>query len=192
MKMEKICVFCGSSPGADPEFITAARELGKEIARRDFILVYGGSDLGLMGAVSQSALDNGAEAIGIMPKIFEGRVQHPELTELHIVETMHQRKAMMSEMADGFIALPGGMGTFEEILEVVTWAQIGFHTKPCGLLNINGYYDKLLQFLDDAVKQRFIWPAHREMLLTDTSPAGLLDQFKSYLAPKIDKWRDRK
>jgi len=190
--LKKICVFCGSSPGADPEFITVARELGREIARRGFALVYGGSDLGLMGAVSQSALDNGTEAIGIIPKIFEGRVQHPELTELHIVETMHQRKAMMSEMADGFIALPGGMGTFEEILEVVTWAQIGFHVKPCGLLNINGYYDKLLQFLDEAVKQRFIWSAHREMLLTDTSPAGLLDQFDTYVAPKIDKWRDRK
>jgi uncharacterized protein (TIGR00730 family) len=190
--MNKICVFCGSNPGADPEFITAAKELGKEIARRGFALVYGGSDLGLMGAVSQSALDNGAEVTGIMPKIFEGRVQHPKLTELHIVETMHQRKAMMSDMADGFIALPGGMGTFEEILEVVTWAQIGFHTKPCGLLNINGYYDKLLQFLDEAVNQRFIWPAHREMLLTDTSPAGLLDQFDTYVAPKIDKWRDRK
>lgn len=190
--MNKICVFCGSSPGADPDFMEAAKELGKEIAARGFGLIYGGSDLGLMGAVSQSALDHGTEVTGIMPKIFEGRVQHPELSELHIVETMHQRKSMMSEIADGFIALPGGMGTFEEILEVVTWAQIGFHTKPCGLLNINGYYDKLLHFLDEAVEQRFIWPAHRDMLMTDTSSAGLLDQFNSYKAPKIEKWRDRK
>lgn len=190
--MKKICVFCGSSPGADPQFLNTARELGKEIANRNLGLVYGGSDLGLMGAISQSALDHGTEVIGIMPKVFEGRVHHPELTELHIVETMHQRKAMMSDMADGFIALPGGMGTFEEILEVVTWAQIGYHSKPCGLLNINGYYDKLLQFLDVATEQRFIWPAHRGMLLTDTNPARLLDRFETYQVPKIDKWRDRK
>jgi uncharacterized protein (TIGR00730 family) len=190
--MKKICVFCGSSPGANPNFLKTAKLLGKDIAERGLELIYGGSNLGLMGAVAESALKHGANVTGIMPKVFDGRVQHPELTELHIVETMHQRKAMMSDQADAFIALPGGMGTFEEILEIVTWAQIGFHSKPCGVLNVDGYYDKLLAFLDEAVKQRFIWPAHRDMLMCDTTPVGLLEQFTNYQAPIIDKWRDRK
>ena len=191
-KMKKICVFCGSSPGANPNFMKMAKELGKEIAERKIELIYGGSNLGLMGAVAQSALENGGIVTGIMPRIFDGRVEHPELSELHIVETMHERKAMMSDMADAFIALPGGMGTFEELLEVVTWAQIGFHSKPCGVLNVDGYYDKLLAFLDESVQQRFVWPAHREMLMCDSTSVGLLEQFNNYQAPIIDKWRDRK
>lgn len=190
--MKKICVFCGSSPGANPNFRKTAVELGKEIARREMELIYGGSNLGLMGVVAQSAAENGAKVTGIMPRVFDGRVEHPEFIELQIVETMHERKAMMSELADAFIALPGGMGTFEEILEVVTWAQIGFHSKPCGVLNVDGYYDKLLAFLDESVKQRFVWQAHREMLMSDISPAGLFEQFANYKAPKLDKWRDRK
>ncbi|MDO9577920.1 MAG: TIGR00730 family Rossman fold protein [Candidatus Cloacimonadales bacterium] len=190
--MNKICVFCGSSPGANPNFRKIAIELGKEIAIRKMELIYGGSNLGLMGAVAQSAAENGAKVTGIMPRVFDGKVEHPELIELHIVETMHERKAMMSEMADAFIALPGGMGTFEEILEMVTWAQIGFHTKPCGVMNVDGYYDRLLAFLDEAVQQRFVWPAHRNMLMDDKTPSGLFEQFANYKAPKIDKWRDRK
>lgn len=190
--MKKICVFCGSSPGANPKFAEAAIDLGKEIARRNLDLIYGGSNLGLMGLVAESAVISGAKVIGIMPRIFEGRVEHPDRIDLHLVETMHERKALMNKLADAFVALPGGLGTFEEILEAVTWAQIGFHAKPCGILNVDGYFDKLLAFLDEAVCQRFVWQAHRDMLLSDVSASGLFEQFAAYKAPKIDKWRDRK
>jgi uncharacterized protein (TIGR00730 family) len=190
--MKKVCIFCGSSPGAKPEYREAAEELGKTIAQKGLDLIYGGSDLGLMGVVAQSALDNNGRVTGIMPKVFDGKVNHPDLTELIIVDTMHERKAAMSQLADAFIALPGGMGTIEEIMEMITWAQIGFHTKPCGLLNICNYYDYLLRFLEYAVDQRFIWGDHKNMLLSDTSPQGLLDKFSLYKAPVIDKWRDRK
>lgn len=190
--MKKICVFCGSSPGADSEFAKAAAELGKEIAARNMELIYGASDLGLMGILAESAIENGANVIGVMPRIFDGKVEHPDLTELHIVEGMHQRKSLMYDMGDAFIALPGGMGTFEEILEVVTWAQIGYHQKPCGLLNVNGFFDQLLAFLDNAVKKRFIWEAHRNMLMSDTNIKSLFEQFENYHAPNIEKWRDRK
>jgi hypothetical protein len=145
-----------------------------------------------MGAVAQSAVENGARVIGVMPRVFDGKVDHPELAELHIVETMHERKAMMSDLADAFIALPGGMGTFEEVMEVITWSQIGYHSKPCGLLNIDGYFDNLLAQLDEAVNQRFLWPAHRDMMMSDNTPSGLFKQFSNYQAPKIEKWRDRK
>jgi hypothetical protein len=190
--MKKVCVFCGSSPGADPAFSKAAAELGKEIAKRNLDLIYGASNLGLMGILAESALQNGAKVMGIMPRIFDGKVEHPALTELHIVEGMHQRKSLMYEMGDAFIALPGGMGTFEEIMEVVTWAQIGYHQKPCGVLNINGFFDHLLAFLDKAVEQRFIWPEHRHLLMSDSSIDGLFEQFKNFRAPNIEKWRDRK
>ncbi len=190
--MKQVCVFCGSSPGANLNYALAAKDLGREIARRKLELIYGGSTLGLMGIIAQSAVENGGKVIGVMPRIFEGKVEHPELTELFIVETMHERKAMMSEMADAFIALPGGMGTFEEIMEIVTWSQIGYHSKPCGVLNIDGYFDHLLAQLDQAVQQRFLWPAHRDMLMSDSTAAGLFEQFASYKAPGIEKWRDRK
>ena len=188
--MKKICVFCGSSPGANPAFAKAAAQLGREIAERKMELIYGGSTLGLMGEVARTALKGGARVTGVMPKVFEDKVQHPKFVKLHIVDTMHQRKAMMFDLADAFIALPGGMGTFEEILEMVTWAQIGFHAKPCGILNICGYYDKLFAFLDNAVEERFIRPEHRNMLMCDVNPAGLFEQFSKYKAPKIDKWLD--
>lgn len=188
--MKKICVFCGSSPGANPAFAKAATQLGKEIASRQMELIYGGSTLGLMGEVARTALKGGARVTGIMSKIFEEKAQYLKFVKLHTVDTMHQRKAMMFELADSFIALPGGMGTFEEILEVITWAQIGYHTKPCGILNICGYYDKLFTFLDNAVKERFIRPEHRDMLMWDVTSAGLFEQFSKYKAPKIDKWLD--
>jgi len=190
--MKKICVFCGSSPGAKSEYSHVAKELGREIALRGMELVYGGSNLGLMGIVSQAAIDDGGRVVGIMPKVFDGKVDHPEFAEIHIVDTMHQRKAKMFELADAFIALPGGMGTIEEIMEIITWAQIGYHNKPCGLLNICGYYDALTKFLDHAVEERFIWKDHKNMLLVDVTVKGLLDKFSRYKAPVIDKWRDRK
>jgi uncharacterized protein (TIGR00730 family) len=189
--IKKICVFCGSSPGANPAFTKAAAQLGKEIASRQMELIYGGSTLGLMGEVARTALNGGARVTAVMPKVFEDKVQHPKFVKLHITDTMHQRKNMMFELADSFIALPGGMGTFEEILEMVTWAQIGYHTKPCGILNICGYYDKLFTFLDNAVKERFIRPEHRDMLMWDVTPENLFEQFSKYKAPKIDKWLDR-
>jgi len=190
--MNKICVFCGSSPGAKPEYARAAKELGATIARMGIEVIYGASDLGLMGIMAQGALDEGGKVIGIMPKVFDGKVDHPDLTELIIVDTMHERKAKMFEMSDAFIALPGGLGTFEEILEIVTWAQIGIHTKPCGLLNISGFYDDLLKFLESAVEDRFIWKDHKNMLLFDSSAENLLKKFSNYKAPKIEKWRDRR
>ncbi len=155
-------------------------------------MIYGGSDLGLMGKVAQAAIDGGAPVTGIMPKVFDGKVNHPESVEIQIVDTMHERKAKMFELADAFIALPGGFGTFEEIMEVITWAQIGFHKKPCGLLNTCGFYDDLLKFLDHAVQERYIWGAHKDMLLSDSSPEKLLEKFMDYQAPSIEKWRDRK
>jgi uncharacterized protein (TIGR00730 family) len=189
--MNKICVFCGSSPGAKLEYSQAAEELGRTIATRGMELVYGGSDLGLMGIVALAAIEGGAHVTGIMPRVFEGKVNHPDSVDIHIVDTMHERKARMFELADAFIALPGGFGTIEEIMEIITWAQIGLHKKPCGLLNVCGFYDNLLKFRDHAVQERYIWEAHKAMLLSDPSPEGLLEKFIIYQAPNIEKWRDR-
>lgn len=185
--MNKICVFCGSSPGANPLFRHAAEDLGKEIAKRKMNLVYGGSDLGLMGILATSALKYGAKVIGVMPRIFDGKVTQPKLTELILVDSMIQRKEMMIEMSDTFIALPGGLGTLEEILEVITLAQIGHHKKPCGIINIAGFFDPLLKQLQIAEEQRFIWDEHRRMLLCASDPAELINQFNSYVAPDIEK-----
>ncbi len=190
--MKNICVFCGSSPGTDPEFLKIAGKLGEEIATRGLGLVYGASNLGLMGAVAKSALANGAKTIGVMPKVFVDRVQHPNLTELIITDTMHQRKAKMFELSDGFIALPGGFGTFEEILEMLTWSQIGYSSKPCGFLNVNGYYDELIKFFDKSVEMRFVKKEHREAIIVDTDPKKILDKFEKYKPVIIDKWIDRK
>jgi len=189
--MNKICVFCGSSPGADPAYLQMANKLGKEIAARGFGLVYGGSNLGLMGTVAKSALVAGAKVTGVIPKVFEGRVQHPDLTEVIITDTMHQRKAKMFELSDGFIALPGGFGTFEELLEMLTWSQIGYSSKPCGILNVNGYYDELLKFFDKSVEMRFVKQEHRDAIIVDTDPKKILDKFERYKPMKIDKWIDR-
>lgn len=189
--MKNICVFCGSSPGADPAFLQIATKLGEEIASRGLGLVYGASNLGLMGAVAKSALTGGAKTIGVMPEVFENRVQHPNLTELIITKTMHQRKAKMFELSDGFIALPGGFGTFEEILEMLTWLQIGYSSKPCGFLNVNGYYDELIKFFNKSVEMRFVKKEHREAIIVDTDPNKILDKFGSYQPVVVDKWIDR-
>ena len=189
--MKNICVFCGSSPGADPAYLQMANKLGEEISTRGLGLVYGGSNLGLMGAVAKSALSGGACVTGIMPKVFEGRVQHPNLTELIITDTMHQRKAKMFEISDGFIALPGGFGTFEELLEILTWSQIGYSSKPCGIINVNGYYDELLKFFDRAVEMRFVKQEHRDAIIVDSDPKIILDKFDKYKPIIIDKWIDR-
>jgi uncharacterized protein (TIGR00730 family) len=166
----------------------AARLLGKTLAEKQYTLVYGGASVGLMGQVARSCLDAGGEVIGVITRrLMNMEVAYTRLNDLQVVETMHERKARMAELADGFIALPGGLGTIEEFFEVVTWSQLGMHQKPCGLLNTGHYYDRLLDFLDTAVSEQFIGDIHRSMVLVDENPQNLLAKFESYEAPKVDK-----
>jgi len=189
MKIRRICVYCGSSPGKNPAYALAAAHLAEEMRRRDIGLVYGGAAVGVMGAVANAMLEAGGEAIGIIPKSLAVKeLAHANLTELHVVASMHERKAMMAELADGFIALPGGWGTLEEIFEILTWAQLGFHDKPCGLLNIDGYYDGLIGFLENSFEQEFVNQLFRPMLMTAEEPSSLLRQFANYKAPRVQKW----
>ncbi len=189
MKIENICVYCGSSPGLNPAFTRAATILGKTLAERDIGLVYGGAAVGIMGVVANAVLANGGKAIGVIPKALAVKeVAHTGLNELYVVESMHERKAMMAELSDGFIALPGGWGTLEEIFEILTWAQLGFHRKPCGLLNVEGYYDDLISFLENAFAQQFVNDLYRPILITACEPENMLDQFSVYRAPAVRKW----
>jgi len=189
MKIKKICVYCGSSPGRNPAYLQAAESLARVMCERGIGLVYGGAAIGVMGAVANAVLEGGGEAIGVIPSSLAVKeVAHSSLTELHVVASMHDRKAMMAELSDGFIALPGGWGTLEEIFEILTWAQLGFHHKPCGLLNVGGYYDGLIGFLDNAFEQQFVNELCRPMLMKSREPASLLDQFAEYRAPKVRKW----
>jgi uncharacterized protein (TIGR00730 family) len=186
--MKKICVFCGSSPGARPEYVQAARQLGVILAQRKIGLVFGGGRVGMMGQLAQGALENGGEVIGVIPKeLYKKNVAFTGLSDLRVVESMHERKALMVELSDGFMALPGGLGTLEEIFEILTWAQLGIHHKPCGLLNVAGYFTPLLAFLDHIVEQGFIDAPHRAMILSADDPEELLQQFKTYLPPTADK-----
>ena len=186
--MKRICVNCGSSPGFSPVYMKMAEKLGQALVERNLELVYGGADVGLMGKVADTVLKAGGTVIGVIPKLFAQQVSHIGLTELHIVETMHERKTMMFELSDGFIALPGGFGTLEEISEVLTWSQLGISKKPCGIINVNRYYDTLLSFLDGAVTEGFMMPEHRDMLLVEESPKILLEKMYAYKAPSIKKW----
>lgn len=189
MKIKKICVYCGSSPGKNPAYSAAATNLANAMCERGIGLVYGGAAVGVMGAVANAVLEAGGEAIGVIPKSLAVKeVAHHGLTELHVVASMHERKAMMADLADGFIALPGGWGTLEEIFEILTWAQLGFHDKPCGLLNIEGYYDGLIGFLENTFEQQFVNELYRPMLMKSREPMALLDQFATYQAPKVRKW----
>jgi len=189
MKIRKICVYCGSSPGKNPAYSLAAKSLAKSLCDRGIGLVYGGAAIGVMGAVANAVLEAGGEAIGVIPKSLAVKeVAHDGLSELHVVASMHDRKAMMAELADGFIALPGGWGTLEEIFEILTWAQLGFHNKPCGLLNVEGYYNGLIDFLENAFEQQFVNDLCRPMLMESREPDALLDQFAAYKAPKVRKW----
>ncbi len=189
MKIKKICVYCGSSPGKNPAYSLAAKSLARTLCDRGIGLVYGGAAVGVMGAIADAVLDAGGEAIGVIPKSLAVKeVAHDNLSELHVVASMHERKAMMAELADGFIALPGGWGTLEEIFEILTWAQLGFHDKPCGLLNIEGYYDHLIGFLENSFEQQFVNDLYRPMLMKANEPEALLDQFATYQAPKVRKW----
>jgi uncharacterized protein (TIGR00730 family) len=189
MNIKRICVYCGSSKGKDPAYTDAAAALGQVLCERNIGLVYGGAAVGIMGKVADAVLDAGGEAIGVIPKALAVKeVAHENLAELHVVASMHERKAMMADLADGFIALPGGWGTLEEIFEILTWAQLGFHDKPCGLLNISGYYDHLVGFLENSFEQQFVSELYRPMLMTADNPVQLLDLFASYKAPKVRKW----
>lgn len=186
--MNRICVFCGSSPGARPEYLQAAAQLGQALASKSIGLVYGGAKVGAMGQIANAALASGGEVIGVIPEqLVQKEVAFTDLANLHVVGSMHERKALMVELSDGFIALPGGFGTFEEFFEVLTWAQLGMHHKPCGFLNVCGYYDQLIAFLDHAVDQQFLRTEYRAMVLVDEDPEGLLAQFAAYQPPAIDK-----
>ncbi len=186
--MKSICVFCGSSPGVNPIFMRAAEELGTLLAREKITLVYGGSVLGLMGAVSRAAIEAGGEVIGVIPRaMVERGIENYGLADVRIVGDMHERKAHMASLVDAFIALPGGYGTMEEIFEVITWAQLGYHQKPCGFLNITGYYDHLIGFLQQVQQQGFISKAYFDMVLWDDSPVSLLQRFLQYRPPDDDK-----
>lgn len=190
--MKRVCVFLGSNPGNKPDYLKAAQDMGAELARRGITTVYGGSNVGLMGALANAALAAGGEVIGVIPEALQRKeIAHTGLTKQHIVGSMHERKALMAELSDAFIALPGGMGTLEELCEMLTWAQLGFHKKPCGLLDVDGYYESLNDFLDNAVTQGFIHAGHRGMLLSDKTPGALLDQFGGYVAPVVNKWIER-
>jgi len=186
--MKRICVFCGSSFGADPAYIKAANELGIAIANRGFGLVYGGSCVGLMGEIASAVIKINGDVIGVITKdLVDREVANHDLSDLRIVGSMHERKSLMAKISDGFIAMPGGYGTLEEIFEVITWAQLNFHNKPCGFLNIHGYYDNLIKFLDHSVSEGFIEKENREMIIIDNDVESLLDRFLNYEAPKVDK-----
>jgi uncharacterized protein (TIGR00730 family) len=190
--MKRICVFAGSSRGAREDYAQAAERLALELVTRGYGVVFGGGRVGMMGVLADATLALGGEVIGVIPKaLLEKEVAHGGLTELRVVASMHERKAMMAELSEGFIALPGGLGTLEEFFEVLTWAQLGLHPKPCGLLNISEYYDRLLEFLDLTVEERFVKSQHRALVITSTSPADLLERFASYRPPHVEKWIDR-
>lgn len=189
--MKRVCVFCGSSTGSKSIYAETAQNLGKLLAQNNIGLVYGGGRVGLMGILADSALAASGEVIGVIPKgLFEREVAHTGLTELRFVDSMHQRKAMMEELADGFIALPGGFGTCEEFCEMVTWAQLGIHNKPCGILNVDGFYDSYLSFLDNAVKEGFLRMEHRKLILEDEHSFDLLEKMRDYRPPSLSKWID--
>lgn len=186
--MRRICVFCGSSPGARPEYLQAAEQLGHLMASRNIGLVYGGAKVGMMGKIADAVLEKGGEVIGIIPKgLVEKEVAHTGLADLRIVDSMHERKAMMATLSDGFIAMPGGLGTIEELFEVLTWSQIGIHDKPCGLLNVEGYYEKLMEFVQHTVEEEFVKNVHQDMMLMHEKPEDILQAFETYKPPTFDK-----
>jgi uncharacterized protein (TIGR00730 family) len=189
----RICIFCGSSLGRRPAYAAAAISLAKHLTSRKVGIVYGGGKAGLMGALADAVLEAGGEIIGVMPRVLVAKeIAHTGLKDLRIVNSMHERKALMAELADAFIALPGGYGTFEEFCEVLTWTQIGIQRKPCGLLNVEGYYDGLLRMFDHAVEEQFLKPTHRQMVISDSRPEPLVDRLLNYQPPLEEKWLDLK
>lgn len=184
--MKSIAVFCGSSEGVSPIYRQAATKMGQALASKQITLVYGGAKVGLMGAVADAVLTQGGKVIGILPHFLQTReIAHEGLTELIMVDSMHDRKAKMAEMSDGFIAMPGGPGTMEEYFEIFTWGQLGLHRKPCGLLNVNHYFDPLLAMFDTMEREQFMQPKYRPMVITDDTPEGILEKFSTYSAPAV-------
>jgi len=190
--MRSVCVYCGSSPGDDPTYRSAAATVGQLLAAAGTTLVYGGGRVGLMGSAADAALAGGGKVVGIIPQaLVDKELAHSGVTELHVVESMHVRKALMAELSDGFLVLPGGLGTLEELFEVWTWAQLGLHDKPVGLLNVAGFFDPLIVFLDQLVEREFVRPEHRAMLLVSEDAGELLARMESYRPPRVPKWIDR-
>ena len=190
--LRRLCVFCGSSRGNHSAHFVAAQNLGRELAQRGIGLVYGGGNVGLMSALADAALAAGGQVIGVIPEaLLAKEVGHRGLPDLRVVKTMHERKALMAELSGGFIALPGGFGTFEEFFEVLTWSQLGLHAKPCGVLNVAGFFTPLLRLIDHAVAEGFIRPAHGELVLADDSLERLLERMKQFEPPTVHKWIDR-
>ncbi|MCI0541428.1 MAG: TIGR00730 family Rossman fold protein [Verrucomicrobiales bacterium] len=192
--MKRVCVFCGSNSGANPKHTEVARDLVTALAERGLGLVYGGGNVGLMGTIADAALSRNLEVIGVIPQALTAReLAHHGVTKLHAVQTMHERKALMADLADGWIALPGGFGTLDEFCEILTWSQLGLHTKPCGLLNVAGFFQPFLSQIDRAVEDRFIRPEHASMVLVETEPRLLLNRMESYRPPLslLHKWIDR-
>lgn len=190
--MKRVCVFCGSNPGARPEYVAAAKQVAAALVAANLTLVYGGGRVGMMGAVADEVLARGGQAIGVIPRgLWQREVGHRGLTELHVVETMHERKAMMADLADAFIALPGGLGTLEEIFEIWTWAQLGMHQKPLGFLNVAGYYAPLETFLDHATREAFVRPQHRAIAIVEEDVHVMLARFRDYTPPNVEKWLER-
>ena len=184
-----LCVFCGSSPGRDPEHLALARALGRRLATEGIALVYGGASVGLMGALADAALEEGGEVVGVIPRGLVAReVAHPRLSELVVVDSMHERKAVMSDRSEGFVALPGGLGTLEELFEVWTWGLLGIHAKPVALLDATGYYDPMLGFLDSAMAEGFVREPHRGMLIAARTVDDLLDSLRGWSAPAVTQW----
>ena len=191
--MKRLCVYCGSASGNSPAFTVAARELGEAIATRGIELVYGGAYVGLMREVADAALAKGGKVIGVLPRFMSSKeLAHATLTELHLVDTMHQRKQLMAELANGFVALPGGFGTMEEIFEAMTWAQLHLHRYPCALLNVSGYYDSLLKFLDDSVKAGFVRQDLRDSLIVGVSVSELFAGLANHRPAQSEKWIPKK
>jgi uncharacterized protein (TIGR00730 family) len=191
--MKRVLVFCGSSPGGRPEYTQCAEALGRMLASRGLELVYGGAHVGLMGTLADTTLGAGGKVIGVIPnRLVEAEIAHAGLTELHVVETMHERKALMAELSDAVIALPGGTGTLDELFEMFTWSQLGLHHMPIALLDVCEYWQPLLRFLEDAVNERFLRPEHLETLLVERDPGFLLDRLASHQPRTLDKWMDRR
>ena len=190
--MKRICVFCGSNRGVRSEYIEAAQDLGKVLVKRNLSLVYGGGNVGLMGVIADAVLAEGGEVIGVIPQsLVDREVAHQSLTKMHIVNSMHERKALMADLSDGFIAMPGGMGTFDEFCEILTWAQLGIHQKPCGILNVENYFTPLLKMFDHAMDEGFLRDTHRDLVIEATTPETLLDLFDNYQPKPVAKWMDQ-
>jgi uncharacterized protein (TIGR00730 family) len=191
--MRRVCVFCGASPGARPEYAQATTELARMLAAEGVGVVYGGGGVGLMGVLADAVLAEGGEIIGVIPRALVDReIAHRDVTDMRVVASMHERKALMAELADAFVALPGGLGTLEELFEVYTWAQLGLHRKPCALLNVEGYYDGIAGFLSQAVEERFLREEHREMLMVESHPGPLIERLREFEPDAaLPKWIDR-